>query len=116
MNTRTMTQRYPLPNNIQLARGERAVVRIEQRSIALFNIDDVIYAIDDSCPHSGASLAGGKVVGRTVQCPAHGLRFDLQTGCMQPKTGLAVHSYPVSSHGGKLLVSLPVSEPAGSAP
>jgi nitrite reductase/ring-hydroxylating ferredoxin subunit len=110
-----MTRRYLLPNKIVLARGERTVVQIEQRSIALFNVDDVIYAIDDSCPHAGASLAGGKLDGRTVQCPAHGLRFDLDTGCMRPKTGLAVHAYPVTLHDDNLMISLPTSESIESA-
>ena len=103
-----MTQRYLLPENVRLARGERTIVRVEGRRIALFNVEDALYAIDDSCPHAGASLAGGKVDGCIVQCPAHGLRFNLKTGAMQPGTGLAVRCYPISMHEGQLLISLPV--------
>jgi nitrite reductase/ring-hydroxylating ferredoxin subunit len=108
-----MSHRYLLPHNVQLARGERTIVRIEKRCIALFNIDDVIYAIDDSCPHGGASLAGGKLDGRTVQCPAHGLRFRIDTGAMQPATGLCVRTYPISHHEGQLVITLPAEASVG---
>jgi len=106
-----MTRRYPLPGRVQLARGERTVVHIAQRSIALFNVDNSLYAIDDSCPHAGSSLAGGKVDGRMVQCPAHGLCFSLETGGMRYGGGLAVQTYPVSVEDGRIVISLPDTEP-----
>ena len=108
-----MTHQYPLPNNFQLARGGRTVVCIEGRSIALFNVEDALFAIDDSCPHAGASLAGGQVEGCIVQCPAHGLRFNLQTGSMQPKTGLTVQTYPIARHDERLVITLPAEACAG---
>lgn len=83
-----MTRQFQLAKNIDLASGQRAVVHVEERSIALSNVDGVIYAIDDSCP-SGSSLASGKLDGCTVQCPAHRLRFDLATDCMHHGAGLA---------------------------
>ena len=33
------------------------------RSIVLFNIEGTVHAIDNSCPHNGASLASGKLEG-----------------------------------------------------
>jgi 3-phenylpropionate/trans-cinnamate dioxygenase ferredoxin subunit len=40
----------------------------------------VIRAVDDTCTHADVSLADGFVEGRTVECWAHGARFDLATG------------------------------------
>ena len=57
-------------------------MRVDGRGIALFNVEGALYAIDDSCPHAGSSLLNGALSGRTVQCRAHGLRFDLARGCM----------------------------------
>ena len=110
-----MTRKYILPGNVQLSRGERTVVRVEQRSIALFNVDDVVYAIDDSCPHAGSSLAGGKLDGRTVQCPAHGLCFSLETGRIRHGGALGVQTYPVSVNDGNLVITLPDSDAACAA-
>ena len=45
--------------------------------LAVFRVDNAVYAIQDSCPHQGASLSGGIVRGKTVACRAHGLRFNL---------------------------------------
>ncbi|SDZ56447.1 non-heme iron oxygenase ferredoxin subunit [Herbiconiux ginsengi] len=42
--------------------------------------DGVIRAVDDTCTHAEISLADGFVEGRTVECWAHGARFDLATG------------------------------------
>lgn len=109
-----MTRQYLLPHKIELSRGQRAVVQVQEKSIALFNVDGTIYAIDDSCPHAGSSLASGKLDGRTVQCPAHGLRFDLATGCMRYGAGLAVHSYPVTLDDGALVITLPKMDAMGA--
>ncbi len=61
----------------ELPPGQRKLIFIDGKSIVLFNIDGTIHAIDNSCPHNGASLASGKLEGTFLQCPAHGLRFDL---------------------------------------
>jgi 3-phenylpropionate/trans-cinnamate dioxygenase ferredoxin subunit len=55
--------------------------RIESEPpIAVFNIDGVLYAIDDTCTHADASLADGYLDGCFVQCPYHLAPFDLRTG------------------------------------
>src|SRR5262245_50406463 len=91
--------------------GARSRVRLEGRDIALFNIEGTLYAIDDSCPHQGASLASGLLNGRQVQCRAHGLRFDLATGRMPGASGFGVRAHAIehSAGGGALLV---LTEPA----
>jgi 3-phenylpropionate/trans-cinnamate dioxygenase ferredoxin subunit len=105
-----MTRQIQLPLKFDLPRGKGTVIQVEEKSIALFNVGDTFYAIDDSCPHAGASLANGKVEGHTVQCPAHGLRFDLPTGCMHYSTTMAVRSYPVTLNDGTITITLPNPE------
>jgi 3-phenylpropionate/trans-cinnamate dioxygenase ferredoxin component len=94
--------------------GERCLWLIAGRSIALFNVSGELFAIDDSCPHAGASLANGLVSGRTVQCRAHGLRFDMTTGCMTPP-GLRVRTYPLSIHGDRVVLTLDAEQGAASS-
>jgi len=98
----------------ELAPGQRKLAFVDGRSIVLFNIDGTIYAIDNACPHNGASLASGQLEGCVLRCPAHGLRFDLRTGCMPGAAGLSLRTFPVRVIAGKLLVSLedPATRPA----
>ena len=87
--------------------GQRALLRRHGLEIALFNVDGQVYAINDSCPHAGAALCTGRLEGHTVQCPAHGLRFDLRTGAMPGNAALRVAAYPVVEHEGGYALELP---------
>ena len=59
-----------VPKRIQLAGKWLCLVRSQ----------DQVYALEDSCPHQGESLAGGDVVDGCIRCPAHNWRFDLGSG------------------------------------
>lgn len=60
----------------------RALVRLGGQDIVVLRQAGVLHAFSDSCPHSGASLCSGKMVGGHIQCPAHGLRFRLTDGLL----------------------------------
>jgi 3-phenylpropionate/trans-cinnamate dioxygenase ferredoxin subunit len=90
----------------ELAPGQRKLVFAEGRSIVLFNIEGVLHAIDNDCPHNGASLASGKLDGTVLRCPAHGLKFDLTTGRMPGAGGLALRTFPVHVVEGRLEIVL----------
>lgn len=60
--------------------GTIKVVEVGDRRIALCNYDGTIYAIDDECTHDRGSLDQGELIGREVECPRHGARFDVTTG------------------------------------
>ena len=108
------TREIEVPHALRPEPGERCLWRIEGRSIALFNVSGELFAIDDSCPHAGASLANGVVSGRTVQCRAHGLRFDMATGCMLPP-GLRVRTYPLSIDGDRVVLTLEAEQGAAQS-
>jgi 3-phenylpropionate/trans-cinnamate dioxygenase ferredoxin subunit len=87
--------------------GGRALLRFGRHQVVLFHTAHGYRAIADSCPHQGASLACGKLDGGAVQCPAHGLRFDLATGAMRGAPGLAVTTYPIELDQGRVTITLP---------
>lgn len=90
--------------------GKRTVLELQGHSIAIFGTPDGWHALADSCPHQGASLAGGRVEGGAVQCPAHGLRFDLVTGCLRNAPALKAVVYPLEPHPDGMLIVLPGKE------
>ena len=99
-----MTRRIEVPQDKVPAMGQRVLLDIEQRSLALFNVEGQFYAIDDSCPHQGSSLGAGLLQGRLIQCCAHGLRFDLASGYLANSDRLRVASYPIEEEGGQIFI------------
>ncbi len=88
------------------APGEKKLAFVDGRSIIVINLAGTIHAIDNACPHNGAALSGGTLEGSVLRCPAHGLRFDLRTGCMPGAGGLCLTKFPVEIVDGAVVVSL----------
>lgn len=110
-----MTRRIEIPASQVPTSDTRSSLQIEGKGLALFNVGGTLYAIDDSCPHQGASLLGSNLQGRTIQCRAHGLRFDLATGCMPNVSNFGVATYPVEISDGKTFLIFPDSHSRESA-
>lgn len=62
------------------AGGRKLVFTPSGETILVLNVDGVYYALENSCPHAGASMASGSCAGHVLSCPAHGLRFDVRNG------------------------------------
>lgn len=71
----------------------RVVTAADGRRFAVFPIDGGFRVTDAECPHNRGPLAEGRVEGRTLVCPWHWYRFDLDSGsCLtSPRHRLAVH-------------------------
>ena len=76
----------------EMAEGEGRTVTVGERLVALFLVDGEYRAIDDLCPHQGASLGAGCVIDGEVSCPWHGWRFRLSDGIWadNPRLGVDV--------------------------
>ena len=79
-------------------------VQIGTHEIALFNRAGTFYALDNRCPHRGASLAEGFVDGRRVLCPLHLFDFDLLTGKCGAVGELKVATHDVQVEGDEVFV------------
>ena len=76
--------------------GQRKLVNVRGRPILIFNLDGDYFGILDRCPHQGASLCKGQLVGlvesdrpgqynftrsnEIIRCAWHGWEFDIRTG------------------------------------
>jgi 3-phenylpropionate/trans-cinnamate dioxygenase ferredoxin component len=77
------------------------------RRLALFRLEDGIYALDDVCSHEFSLLSEGEVWQAEVSCAKHGSRFNIRTGAVRglPAT-LPVRKYAVKVEGGGIFVEL----------
>lgn len=66
--------------SLEEAEGMGTLVEVEGNRIALFNLDDDIFATDDACAHDGGSLSEGSIQGDEVVCPRCGSRFSVISG------------------------------------
>lgn len=64
----------------ELPRDRGVRVTVGEHRIAMFRVEDDVYAIGDRCTHAEASLSEGEVFDGAVECPRHGSEFDLKTG------------------------------------
>jgi 3-phenylpropionate/trans-cinnamate dioxygenase ferredoxin subunit len=109
-----MSHEVPAGTVDELPPGGRKLAFSDGRSIVLFNIEGTVHAIENSCPHNGSSLASGQLDGRILRCPAHGLRFDVTTGCMHGGGGLCLTKLPVDVRDGRLVLTISDPTAAGT--
>ena len=75
-----MPERVKIAVRSEVPSGAGKVVVALGRVLALFNVEGVFFAVDNSCPHRGGPLGEGYLQGRVVTCPWHGWQFDVTTG------------------------------------
>ncbi len=88
----------------ELSPGEGKVVQVNDKCIALFNVEGTFYAIHNVCPHEGGPLGEGRLKGHVVSCPWHDLSFDVRNGQGTDQGGYCVGSYEVHVSGHEVFV------------
>lgn len=86
--------------------GERLVVEIGRRWVAIFNVDGSYYAIEDRCTHDDGPLAEGELRGCVIECPRHGATFDIRNGKVLSAPALVdVPTFQVRVQGDEIQVA-----------
>jgi nitrite reductase/ring-hydroxylating ferredoxin subunit len=86
-----------------LPRGKAVAARLCGRSLVVFRTArDRLGALAARCPHLGADLSSGHVVGDRIQCPHHRFQFDPKGNC--PEQGLQATAYPAEERYGAIFV------------
>ena len=90
-----------------IAEGQGQAFAVSGRMVAVFNEAGKYWAIDDFCPHMGASLAGGYMDDGIVTCPWHAWRFCIHNGqwCDNPR--IKIDSFETRIEGDEVQVRVP---------
>jgi 3-phenylpropionate/trans-cinnamate dioxygenase ferredoxin subunit len=95
------------------------IVEVNNRSIGIFNVGGQFFGIANNCPHKGAEMCRGHLVGeltstgpgeleydpsrKYLMCPWHGWEFDITTGRSYfDPTGVRARPYQVEVEDGSV--------------
>ena len=97
-------------------KGRGRKVDVSGRAVAVFWDGASWTALDDTCPHMGASLADGRLFGKELQCPWHEWRYDRATGqCpLRPWARVNVHDVKIEAGGVWVRCVPPAPAPPGT--
>jgi 3-phenylpropionate/trans-cinnamate dioxygenase ferredoxin subunit len=91
----------------QLEQGKPVKVEKDGKPICVARVGDEVFAIDDTCSHSDASLSEGDVTDFKIECWLHGAEFDLRTGeALTPPAVAPLHTYGVHVDGDSVTVEI----------
>ena len=94
---------------------EGRAFRIGDAKVAVFNDGGTFRAIDDMCPHAGASLADGFYDDQVVTCPWHAWSFRTTDGAFCGHPRLKIDVYAVRVINDEIQVSVRPVRPVDSA-
>ena len=92
--------------------GTGQAFKVGGKMVAVFNCGGQYYAINDFCPHMGASLSDGWVEDGVVTCPLHYWRFRLADGAWADNPKVKTGCYAVHVEGEEIQLELPDRPPA----
>ena len=83
----------------------KTIVKLGDRTVALFRVSGQFWATDERCTHDGGQLVAGQLEGYTIICPRHGARFDVRTGeVLAPPASVDLAVHQVKVEGDEVLV------------
>ena len=89
----------------ELTAGKPIKIEKDGRAICVARVGDEVFAVDDTCSHSDASLSEGDVTDFKIECWLHGTEFDLRTGeALTPPAVAPIKTYSVSVDGDSVTV------------
>jgi nitrite reductase/ring-hydroxylating ferredoxin subunit len=80
----------------QISEGRVQTIYVGKKKICIAHTSEGFFAVNDKCPHNGASLGNGYCTAEgSVVCPVHRYHFDLKTGRAKSGLGDFVETYPI---------------------
>ena len=92
----------------EIPEGEARMFAVGEQMLGIFHIAGEFYALDNHCPHAGASLAHGYLDGDVVSCRIHHWRFCVRDGKYidEDKPHFDARTFPVRLADGMIEVAL----------
>jgi nitrite reductase/ring-hydroxylating ferredoxin subunit len=90
----------------KLSDGEPRGFKVGERRVAVYKVDDDIFATDDVCSHAFALLSTGFLDGHVIECPLHGAMFDVRDGKCRSSAYKDIEAFRVEIRDGEVYVQV----------
>ena len=90
----------------EIPEGQGRAFAVGKRMVAVFLNEGRYFAIDDFCPHQGASLAEGYIADCAVACPWHHWRFSIEDGSWLDNPKIKIDKFNVRLNGQDIQVQV----------
>ncbi len=91
----------------QLETGKPVKLEKNGKTICVARVGDEVFAVNDTCSHSDASLSEGDVTDFKIECWLHGAEFDLRTGqALSLPATQSLETYAVIVDGNSVTVEI----------
>jgi len=71
---------YTVCKSEEVPDNSMKVISIQGSNILVCRSNNQLFALDNSCPHRGASLSKGEIKGTKIICYMHDFEYDLISG------------------------------------
>jgi 3-phenylpropionate/trans-cinnamate dioxygenase ferredoxin component len=89
-----------------LVEGKPVAIDHNGVAVCVARIGDEVYAVEDTCTHSEASLSEGEISGTKIECWLHGAEFDLRTGeALTPPATAPLKTFSVIRNGNQVVIN-----------
>ena len=86
--------------------GNKWIVHVDGKPIALFKYEENFYALKNGCLHQGFPLAEGNFKKYMVECPLHGWVYDIRDGkCLSLEDRYTI-TYKVRVNKGQIEIQI----------
>jgi nitrite reductase/ring-hydroxylating ferredoxin subunit len=86
--------------------GERKFLEVDDRPLAILNVDGELHAIENVCPHRGGPVGEGMLDGHILTCPWHDWSFDIRSGQNTMNPAAVIRTYPCRAEGDQVVVEI----------
>ena len=102
-----MAEFHKLAAADEVGPGEIKQYLVEDRFVALCNVEGEFHAFEDVCTHQFTHLSEGEFSDTQVTCPLHGAKFDVKTGAAKSLPAVKpVPKHEVKVEDGNVYVAL----------
>jgi len=86
--------------------GKPMAINIDGTAVCVARVGNEVFAIEDTCSHSEASLSEGEITGTKIECWLHGAEFDLRTGeALTPPATEGLKTFKVERSGDQVVIT-----------